>query len=239
MIQGIFGQFVNAYIQTEDNRINTSVSSSHIRYLYKFTNDMDKSVQYVYGLTEDIYDRYTHTKFRWGCPLDALSVYAGTVCFDPAGFYKYEVFEVSWIGTIDVTKGNAPITENDTLLPAANDKGIVQGLVTKGKMYISEATGSEEVQYIQNAKSVQTLTIANGGVGYTSIPTITITGGGSPITTATATCTLTLGVVTSVTITNAGSGYTQNPSVVLSTSGSTEGAEIIADINQTNYIYTG
>ena len=68
---------------------------------------------------------------------------------------------------------------------------------------------------------------------------MTITGGGSPITTATATCTIAGGAVNTVTITNGGSGYTENPSVVVSTSGSSEGAEIIADINETNYIYTG
>ena len=238
MIQATSGQNFSAYVQTEDNRINTSVSASNIRYLYKFTNDMSGAVEYFYGATESIYDRYTKTDFIWNCHVSS-NPYTGRLCLSPAGHWKYEVYEVSWVGSVDVSMGNAPITENDTLIPAANDKGIVQGLVTKGKMYIAEAAGSEEVRYIQNGKSVVKLTISNGGVGYTSIPTLTITGGGSPITTATATCTIAGGAVNTVTITNGGSGYTENPSVVVSTSGSSEGAEIIADINETNYIYTG
>ena len=113
---------------------------------------------------------------------------------------------------------------------------MVQGEVTKGKMYLEEKRGTEEVTYTQNAKSVQTLTIVDGGAGYSSAPTITISAGG--ITTATATCTISGGSVNTVTITNAGSGYTENPSVSISGSPTTP-AVIIAEINQTNYIYTG
>ena len=146
---------------------------------------------------------------------------------------------MSWIETsFLISAGQAPSTENDILAPTVGSKGVVQGLVTKGKMYVSEKRGSEEVQYTENAKSVQTLTIVYGGSGYTSAPTITITG--DCITPATATCTIAAGVVTTVTITDAGSGYTQNPTVTLTTSGATvDGANIVANINETNYIYTG
>ena len=42
MIQAVTETDLTTYLQTEDNRIDTSVSSDKIRYLVKFTNDMDK-----------------------------------------------------------------------------------------------------------------------------------------------------------------------------------------------------
>ena len=67
--------------------------------------------------------------------------------FLPAGYWKYEVYEVSWVGAVSVSSGNAPATENDVLSPPADTKGIVQGLVTKGKMYVAEKDGTQQVQY--------------------------------------------------------------------------------------------
>jgi hypothetical protein len=59
MIQAITGTNLTAYLQTEDNRIDTSVAKSKIRHLFKFTNDMDKSIVYVYAKTLVIENRYT------------------------------------------------------------------------------------------------------------------------------------------------------------------------------------
>jgi hypothetical protein len=53
------------------------------------------------------------------------------------------------------------------------------------------------------------ITLTNGGWGYTIAPTVNITGGGG--TGATATATLTSGAVTSITIVTAGTGYTSTP----------------------------
>ena len=49
MIQAITGTNFGVWVQTEDNRINTSVAKSKIRHLFKFTNDMDKSIVYAYA----------------------------------------------------------------------------------------------------------------------------------------------------------------------------------------------
>ena len=54
MIQATTENTFDFEVQTEDNRINTSVASTQIRHLVKFTNDMDKSTQYAYGSTETI-----------------------------------------------------------------------------------------------------------------------------------------------------------------------------------------
>ncbi len=144
MIQAITGTNLTTFLQTEDNRINTSVASSQIRHLLKFTNDMDKSVQYAYGTTETIFPRYTEFTFTYNATPD---VYNGEIKFLPAGYWKYEVYEVSWVGAVSVSSGNAPATENDVLSPPADTKGIVQGLVTKGKMYVAEKDGTQQVQY--------------------------------------------------------------------------------------------
>jgi hypothetical protein len=73
----------------------------------------------------------------------------GLIDLKPAGYWKYEVYEVSWTGTVTVSSGFAPATENDVLSPSASNKGIVQGLVTKGKMYVADASGTAQVQYNQ------------------------------------------------------------------------------------------
>ena len=236
MIQARLETNFDAYIETKANRIGTQTTAK-TRHLVKFINDLDEAVFYAYPLEEDIYDRYTKMPFVYNATPDR---YAGRINLKPAGYYKYEVYEVSWIGTAEVSVNTAPATEID-VLPIDNDNGVVEGLVAIGKLYLSEKAGDEEVQYIQNAKRVQTLTIVNGGAGYDTAPTVTIaapgTTGGHQ---ATATCTISGGVVNTVTITYAGSGYTTNP-IVNVTGGGTPSLEanITASIEQTNYIYYG
>ena len=66
--------------------------------------------------------------------------------------------------------------------------------------------------------TISTISISNGGSGYSSAPVVTI---GSTVqsvglgTTATATSSITAGVVTSITITNAGTGYTNTSAPVV------------------------
>ena len=146
MIQAITETNLTTYLQTEDNRIDTSVSSDKIRHLVKFTNDMDKSTQYAYSTVHLVYDRYTKFVFDYNSTPD---VYEGKIKFLPAGYWKYEVYEVSWTGAVAISAGNAPVTETD-VLPVGPTHGVVQGLVTKGKMYVAEKDGTAEVQYTQH-----------------------------------------------------------------------------------------
>ena len=64
--------------------------------------------------------------------------------------------------------------------------------------------------------AVNTITVTNGGFGYTTAPVVTLTGGGSggSFVNATATAHLTNGVVTSITFTG-GSGYVAAPTVTI------------------------
>jgi len=69
--------------------------------------------------------------------------------------------------------------------------------------------------------TVNSITVGNGGSGYTLAPTISFTGGGGGAG-ATATATVVGGVVTAITVNNPGSGYTSAPTVVITpTSGGT------------------
>ena len=235
MIQATRETNFDAFIETKANRI-AATGSAQIRHLVKFINDLNGDVFYAYPLLENIHNRYTSMPFIYSATPNR---YTGKINLKPAGYYKYEVYEVAWGGVeIVLNSQTAPSTETD-VLPVFEENGVVQGLVAIGKLYLSEKDGSEEVQYIQNAKRVQTLTIQYEGAGYTSAPDITIaapgTTGGKQ---ATATCTILAGVVNTVTITYAGSGYTTNPIVTL-TGGSSIQATITASIEQTNYIYYG
>jgi hypothetical protein len=153
MLQGIYtantsGGYYNWYITTEDNRIDTSVTTAHIQFLFKFTNDMDKRVVYGYPVPGklNIYNRYTSVSLLHNKTENYLT---GAINFVPNGYWYYEVYEVSWIGTITLTESTAPATET-TVLPVDNANGVVQGLVEQGKLYISELSGSEQVQYNQH-----------------------------------------------------------------------------------------
>jgi hypothetical protein len=153
MIQATTETEIKINVQTEDNRIDTSVASTQIRHLVKFTNDLDKSVYYAYGNTELIKDRYTNINIAYST---TPNIYTGRVKLFPAGYYKYEIYEVSWIGTVTVSSGFAPANEDDVLSPVANTKGVVQGLVTKGKMNLSEKDGTQQVQYTQREAPTET-----------------------------------------------------------------------------------
>ena len=146
MIQAKTETDLTFYLQTEDNRINTSVNSDKIRHLLKFTNDLSGAVQYAYSTSHLITERYTRFQLSYNATPD---VYTGDVDFKPSGYYQYEVYEVSWTGAVAISSGNAPVNEND-VLPVAPTHGVVQGLVTKGKMYVADKTGTAQVQYTQH-----------------------------------------------------------------------------------------
>jgi len=149
MIQAITETGLTTFIQTEDNRINTAVPSTQIRHLIKFTNDMKgdsaSGTEYSYAKTQTIYNRYTKFTFDYNATPDR---YLGRINFLPSGYWKYEVYEVSWLGDLIISETTAPRTEND-VLPVSPLNGVVQGLVTKGKMYLSDKAGTEQVQYTQ------------------------------------------------------------------------------------------
>ena len=59
MIHGQYGQPYTFYTTTEEKRIDKSVPTSQIRFLFKFTNGMDRDVVYAYGQSQLVNNRYT------------------------------------------------------------------------------------------------------------------------------------------------------------------------------------
>lgn len=78
-----------------------------------------------------------------------------------------------------------------------------------------------------SSQSVKSINIVAGGTGYTSAPTVTITGGGGSD--ATATAAVAEGAVTAITITAPGNRYTSVPTVSI-TGGGGNGASAVAVI---------
>ena len=156
MIHGQYEQPYTFYTTTEERRIDRSVPSTQIRFLFKLTNDMDRNVVYSYGQTQLVNNRYTRVNMTPSTTA-LQDVFTGKVNFLPNGYWSYEVYEVSWQSANPVlATGTAPINETDVLLPTANNKGVVQGLVELGKLYIKEPTGGEEVQYDSYTRPAQT-----------------------------------------------------------------------------------
>jgi hypothetical protein len=70
------------------------------------------------------------------------------------------------------------------------------------------------------------------GSGYSSPPTVTVSGGGGSG--AAVTANLSGGTVTTYTITNAGSGYTSNPTITVSGGGGSGAVAVATIFNPTN-----
>ena len=157
MIQAYTETSFSADLSTEDNRIDTSVAKTQIRFLIKFINDLDGSVDYCYP-NSTIYERYTHLFFNYNATPD---FYQAQLKLLPSGHWKYEVYEVSWIGSVVVALGTAPTTETD-VLAVADTNGVVQGIVTKGILNLTDLAGTEQVQYNQHESAAGTNTIYYG-----------------------------------------------------------------------------
>lgn len=158
MLHITYGSTGTFYVTTEEKRINTSVASSQIRLLFKFTNDLDKGVVYAYGQAQSHSDsirtwqRHTKVNIEHNT---TENVFTGEVNFKPYGYWQYEIYEVSWIGTIVLGDGTAPQNENE-VLEVADTNGIVQGKVEEGKLYVTETSGSEQIRYTQHPEPAGT-----------------------------------------------------------------------------------
>jgi len=89
------------------------------------------------------------------------------------------------------------------------------------------SSNSAIIQTTLGTRAIETIVLTAGGTGYTSPPTVNITGGGG--TGATATASLTGTSVSSITLNTAGSGYTTTP-VITFTGGGGTGAAAYASV---------
>ncbi len=138
--------------------------------------------------------------------LDANGVYSFQ--FGSAGSSSTQVTET--IGTTDGTTltyskalSNTPVVNNSIT-------------VTDGTNSWSQSVGNPGVGATATATTISGFvigaTITNGGSGYTSAPSVTITGSGTG---ATGTATISGGVVTAINITSAGSGYAGGATITI------------------------
>ena len=81
---------------------------------------------------------------------------------------------------------------------------------------------------------ISSIAVTNGGSGYSTVPTVTITGGGGYG--ATAQATIATGAVTAINILNPGRGYTTSPTVTISGGG---GSSATATATRSTITYTG
>ena len=153
MITGAYSQSIDTYLSLEEKRIHTSVDASKVRYLFKFTNDMTGTVKYAYGAKGTTNERYVKNSFIHNTEED---IYQGAINFKPFGFWKYEVYEVTWVNTVTVGTGTAPSTETEVFSPPPVNGGVVKGKVEEGKVYIQERPGQEQVKYTKYEPSSQT-----------------------------------------------------------------------------------
>jgi hypothetical protein len=128
--------------------------------------------------------------------------------------------------------GSTPwtLTVNNSVISfnSAGDAGGGIDTDGKGKVFINAGTViADNTTLNQGAGiwldaitgAVDTLTLTNGGAGYTSAPTVVFTGGGGSG--AVANATISGGTVTALTIINSGTGYTSAPTVTLIGGGGT------------------
>ena len=116
--------------------------------------------------------------------------------------------------TLEVTTGSTSFILNSDLssqyfgTDATTSYNFPTGNIVTGSL--SGAQG-EITSYTEGL--VFQINVTDAGSGYTSAPSVQITGGGSPSVTATAEAAIAGGQVTTITITNRGEGYTSAPNV--------------------------
>ena len=149
MIHAVYGQHTATYLSLLESRINKAVSENNLRWLFKLTNDLTKDVKYAYGSNILKNDRFVKQRLSHNT---SENIFSGSINLKPYGYWTYEVYEVSWIGTVGLNDTNAPNSETE-VLSVHNDNGVVQGKVHEGKLYVTETVGSEQIKYTTHTES--------------------------------------------------------------------------------------
>jgi N-acetylneuraminic acid mutarotase len=142
----------------------------------------------------------------------------GAVTLDDNGVYSFQFGGTGTSNTLATESIGTTDGSNLTYTKALSNTPVVANsiTVTDGTNSWSQAVGNPGETATATANTVSGFvigaTITNGGVGYTTVPAVTITGSGTG---ATATAAISNGQVTGITITNAGSGYTGDTTITL------------------------
>jgi hypothetical protein len=182
---------------------------STINYQGRLTNPLGVVQTGTKSMSLKIYDAATA-----GTQLYAETI--GNVTVDANGVYG---FQFGTAGTSDAlvtetiaTTDGSTLTYQKTLSNTPVLPGTVS--VTDGTYSWNETTGNPGSPATATTNVISGFvvgaTITDGGSGYASAPTVTITGNGTG---AAATATVSNGTVSEITITNAGSGYTTGATI--------------------------
>ena len=147
MLQATYKSAYVFYVSTEDRRYDTSVvSTEFLRYLFKFTNNMDGRVVYAYGQDQVVFNRYTKVDFTHNT---TENVFTGKVNYVPNGYWNYKVYEVSSLSkSTGLSCATAPISANGDTAAGLDTGNIGSYAVTNSSgTAISEAnfTGKNDV----------------------------------------------------------------------------------------------
>ncbi len=129
----------------------------------------------------------------------------------------------------DVTYTSLATTCTDTLT-----KGLVVSPPATPALTLSPNVFAPFSAKITPGLAISAISVTNPGAGYTSAPTVSITGGGGSG--ASATAATAGGVVTAITLTNPGTGYTSAPAVTLTGGGFTTPATATASVTNTSTV---
>lgn len=193
------------------------------------------------GMRPDIlsYELYGTTDYYWtfyllnsklreqGWPLDEVEIYEAAKKYYPhkTFFTEFKMFNEFYVGDTVI----AGDLEGPTGLIANNTNYYFKGRIIEKNYDLGQIV-------IKPIKEVYSITVTNGGSGYTSIPTVTITGGGGVK--ATAAATISDGSVTGITITEGGDNYESAPTVTISLPDDPAGTRAVATANLTSNIIT-
>lgn len=159
-----------------------------------------------------------------------------------------------WNSTLLVGQTNALYSVNNGVVSAFTGASIVgtsmpfsfttmdsdqQLVFHNGSQIYTVAIGTTTIAAPMAGGAVTSLNVANGGGGYTSAPTVTISAPGGAGVTATASATVYNGVVTGLTLLTAGSGYTTTPTVTIAAPTGVTQAVVDAAATWANITYTG
>ena len=118
---------------------------------------------------------------------------------------------------------------SDVLLMAAEAENQINGPTAKAIDYVNQVRR----RAYGNGKALKSFTVTNGGSGYSSAPTVTISGGGAANTggldPVSATATIAGGNITSINLVNKGTFYNTVPTVTISGGGGI-GASVVAQL---------
>jgi hypothetical protein len=136
--------------------------------------------------------------------------------------------------TVGAWSGSGTIATPFAYVPSST---IIQSVLNSTQFTVSPACWVQYGAVITSSQiaTVASVTITNGGSGYSTAPTLTFSGGGAT-TQAIALCTIQGGVITGVTLVSPGYGYTSAPTITLSNV--LNGAQLTAVITSTVTVQT-